>query len=168
MMGRLFGNVSPSRQAASCRRNRELTTEQQDEIVQIFKLFDVNGGGSVTKPELKEALWSLGQQPSEEEMDGMFREHDVDQTGSLDLNDFKLLMASRLTYENTREEFAEAFRAIDRNKDGKLDIAELNRLMVATGFGLVKDELDDIFSLFNRDGSGKVDLEEFMDYMMGT
>lgn len=70
--------------------------------------------------------------------------------------------------KNTREEFAEAFRAIDRNNDGKLDIAELNRLMVATGFGLANDELHDIFDLFDRDGSGRVDLEEFMDYMMGT
>ncbi|CAM9257196.1 unnamed protein product [Scytosiphon promiscuus] len=164
MIGRLIGNVSPSRQIA--RRDRELTPEQHEEIFQIFKLFDVNGDGSVTKPELKEALWSLGQQPSEEEMDGIFREYDEHQTGSLDLNEFRLLMTSRLTYENTRQEFAEAFRAIDRNKDGKLDIAELNRLMVATGFGLANDELHDIFDLFDRDGSGKVDLEEFMDYMM--
>lgn len=67
-----------------------------------------------------------------------------------------------------REEFEEAFQAIDHNKDGKLDVAELNRLMVATGFdGLANQELHDIFGLFDKDGSGKVDLEEFMDYMMG-
>lgn len=63
----------------------------------------------------------------------------------------------------------EAFRAIDRNDDGKLDIAELNRLLVATGFvGLGNQELHDIFGLFDKDDSGKVDLEEFVDYMMGA
>lgn len=63
------------------------------------QLCDVNGDGSVTKPELKEALWSLGQHPSEEEMDLMFRDYDVDQTGTLDFNEFKLLMVARLTYK---------------------------------------------------------------------
>jgi len=63
----------------------------------------------------------------------------------------------------------QAFRAIDRNKDGMFDIAELNRLLVATGFdGLANQELREIFGLFDKDDSGKVDLEEFMDYMMGA
>lgn len=63
------------------------------------QLCDVNGDGSVTKPELKEALWSLGQHPSEEEMDLIFREYDAGQTGTLDFNEFKLLMMARLTYK---------------------------------------------------------------------
>lgn len=63
------------------------------------KLCDVNGDGSVTKFELKEALWTLGQHPSEEEMDLIFREHDTDQTGTLDFNEFKQLMTTRLTYK---------------------------------------------------------------------
>lgn len=65
----------------------------------VEQLCDVNGDGSVTKPELKEALWSLGQHPSEEEMDIIFRDYDMDRTGSLDFNEFKLLMAARLTYK---------------------------------------------------------------------
>lgn len=63
------------------------------------QLCDVNGDGSVTKSELKEALWSLGQHPSEEEMDLIFRDYDVNRTGTLDFNEFKLLMVARLTYK---------------------------------------------------------------------
>ncbi|CAN0525452.1 unnamed protein product, partial [Ectocarpus sp. 8 AP-2014] len=130
------------------------------------KLCDVNGDGSVTKSELKDALWSLGQNPTEEETDHIFRDYDADKTGTLDFNEFKLLMTARLTYKNTRAEFEDAFRAIDHNKDGKVDITELNRLMVATGFGLTNQELNEIFGFFDRDGSGKVDMAEFLDYMM--
>lgn len=68
--------------------------------------------------------------------------------------------------QSTREEFEEAFRAINHDKDGQIDIAELERLMEATGFGVAGTELRGIFSRFDRDGSGKVDLEEFVDYMM--
>lgn len=53
----------------------------------------------MTKFELKEALWSLGQHPSEEEMDIIFREYDADRTGTLDFNEFKQLMTTRLTYK---------------------------------------------------------------------
>lgn len=38
--------------------------------------------------------------------------------------------------------------------------------MVATGFGLTNQELKEIFGLFDRDGNGKVDMVEFLDYMM--
>lgn len=60
---------------------------------------DVNGDGSVTKSELKDALWSLGQNPTEEETDHIFREYDADKTGTLDFNEFKLLMTARFTYK---------------------------------------------------------------------
>ncbi|CAM9250749.1 unnamed protein product [Ectocarpus sp. 12 AP-2014] len=164
VIGRVVGHVSPPRSRVT--GERELTAGEQDEIVQIFKLCDVNGDGSVTKSELKDALWSLGQNPTEEETDHIFRQYDADKTGTLDFNEFKLLMTARLTYKNTRAEFEDAFRAIDHNKDGKVDITELNRLMVATGFGLTNQELKEIFGFFHRDGSGKVDMVEFLDYMM--
>lgn len=38
--------------------------------------------------------------------------------------------------------------------------------MVVTGFGLADEELQEVFGLFDKDSSGKVDIEEFMDYMM--
>lgn len=63
------------------------------------KLFDANRDGAVTKFELKEALSSLGQNPGEEEMDVIFREYDTTQSGTLHFNEFKLLMAARLTYK---------------------------------------------------------------------
>lgn len=38
--------------------------------------------------------------------------------------------------------------------------------MAATGFGLADAELQEIFGLVDKDSSGKVDIAEFMDYMM--
>ena len=70
--------------------------------------------------------------------------------------------------QNTREELAEAFRAIDRNHDGTIDVKELERLMAATGFGLANVNISDVFGEVDKEGSGKIDLEEFVGYMMGT
>lgn len=70
--------------------------------------------------------------------------------------------------QNTEEEFTKAFRAIDHNKDGSIDIGELKRLMVVMGFGLMDTELKEIFGLVDTDGKRKVDLDEFVDYMMNA
>ena len=71
-------------------------------------------------------------------------------------------------HQNNREELAEAYRAIDRNHDGTIDVEELERLMGATGFGLTDLNISDIFGEVDKDGSRKVDLEEFVGYMMDT
>lgn len=71
-------------------------------------------------------------------------------------------------HQDSREELVEAFRAIDRNRDGTIDAEVLQSLMVATGFGLADLNVGDVFSEVDKDGSGKVDLEEFVTYMMGT
>ncbi|CAM9314679.1 unnamed protein product [Laminaria digitata] len=71
-------------------------------------------------------------------------------------------------HQNTREELTEAFRAIDRNHDGTIDVEELRRLMGATGFGLANPTTRDIFAEVDKDASGKIDLQEFVEYMMGT
>lgn len=63
------------------------------------KLFDSDRDGYVTKFELKEALWSLGQHPGEEEMDAIFTEYDSDKSGALEFNEFKRLMLNRLSYK---------------------------------------------------------------------
>ena len=62
----------------------------------------------------------------------------------------------------------EAFRAIDRNHDGNIDVEVLQKLMVATGLGLGDVNMGDVFGEVDKDGSGKVDLEDFVAYMMST
>lgn len=64
-----------------------------------IQLFDIDRDGSVTKFELKEALWSLGQHPGHEEMDDIFTEYDIDKNGALDFNEFKRLVVDRLSYK---------------------------------------------------------------------
>lgn len=52
----------------------------------------------MTKFELKEALWSLGQHPGEEEMDDIFREYDTNRNGALEFDEFRMLLVAKLTY----------------------------------------------------------------------
>lgn len=65
----------------------------------LQKIFHGNRDGLMLKTELEQALLSLGQHPGEEEMTGIFHEHDSHQRGALDFDEFMRLMTARLTYK---------------------------------------------------------------------
>ncbi|KAL4360539.1 hypothetical protein GQ457_04G026590 [Hibiscus cannabinus] len=58
------------------------TQTQLREIEEVFKKFDVNGDGKISASELGSILKSLGQRPSDEELDNMIKEFDATATGS--------------------------------------------------------------------------------------
>ena len=52
------------------------------EYKEAFKIFDRDGSGTITSKELSIAMRSLGQNPSEDELEQMMREVDIDGTYS--------------------------------------------------------------------------------------
>ncbi|CAO2595090.1 Calmodulin-like protein 5 [Lemmus lemmus] len=54
----------------------------------VFSVFDKDGDGHITVDELKQAMTQLGEEISQEELDGMIREADVDKDGKVDYNEF--------------------------------------------------------------------------------
>lgn len=78
---------------------RSLKHSVADVYQRTHQLFDSDGDGRVTKFELKEALWSLGQHPGEEELDAMFHEYDTNQSQDLDYSEFRRSIMTRLSYK---------------------------------------------------------------------
>lgn len=62
-------------------------------------MFDSDRDGLVSKSELKEALWSLGQHPGEEDIDAMFYEYDFNRSQALDCSEFRRLIVAKLSYK---------------------------------------------------------------------
>ncbi|KAF5928665.1 calmodulin-A-like [Diceros bicornis minor] len=54
----------------------------------VFNAFDLDGDGYISVDELKQATGKLGEQLSEEELDVMIREADVDQDGRVNYEEF--------------------------------------------------------------------------------
>jgi len=53
-------------------------TDSQEEIQEAFKVFDKDGNGYISAAELRHVMTSLGEKLTEEEVDEMIREADVD------------------------------------------------------------------------------------------
>ena len=107
----------------------QLTEEQIAEFKEAFSLFDKDGDGTITTKELGTVMRSLGQNPTEAELQDMINEVDVDGNGTIDFPEFLSLMARKMKDTDTEEELIEAFKVFDRDGNGLISAAELRYIL---------------------------------------
>ena len=74
---------------------KAITEEEVAKLWEAFKVFDADGSGAISSEELGQVMRSLGQSPNETELRDMIKEVDVDLSGSIDFEEFKMLMVSQ-------------------------------------------------------------------------
>merc|ERR1711998_386147 len=94
--------------------------EQMGEFKEAFSLFDKDGDGTITTKELGTVMRSLGQNPTEAELQDMINEVDADGNSTIDFPEFLSLMARKMKDTDTEEELIEAFKVFDREAMGSL------------------------------------------------
>lgn len=55
-------------------------TDAEEEIMEAFKVFDKDGEGSISMSDLRHVMTNLGEKLTDEEIEEMMREADVDST----------------------------------------------------------------------------------------
>lgn len=143
-----------------------LTEEQVAEFKEAFQIFDKNGDGSITVKELGTVMRSLGQNPSDEEIQKMINEVDEDKSGTIDFNEFLGLMAKKMKESNTEDDLLEAFKVFDRDGNGKISAHELRYVMMSAGEELTEADIADIIQSADTDGDGYIDYQEFVRLLM--
>ncbi|XP_033106702.1 calmodulin-like [Anneissia japonica] len=144
----------------------DLTEEQVEEIKEAFTCFDTKGEGSISAASLKEVMKNLGQEPSDEEIQNMISEVGCGESGSIDFDDFLVMMAHVMQCANQEEELKEAFRMFDGDGNGVISIDELRQVVEGLGH-LSPDEVEDMIKEADIDGDGQVNYEEFVEMMTG-
>ena len=74
----------------------QLTEEQIAEFKEAFSLFDKDGHGTITTKELGTVMRSLGQNPTEAELQDMINEVDANGNGTIDFPEFLTMMARKM------------------------------------------------------------------------
>jgi len=123
----------------------QLTEEQIAEFKEAFSLFDKDGDGTITTKELGTVMRSLGQNPTEAELQDM--------------------MARKMKDTDSEEEIREAFRVFDKDGNGFISAAELRHVMTNLGEKLTDEEVDEMIREADIDGDGQVNYEEFVTMM---
>lgn len=143
----------------------QLTKEQIAELKEAFSLFDEGGGGTITTKELGTVMRSLGQNPTEAELQDMINEVDADGNGTIDFPEFLTMMARKMKDTDSEEEIREAFRVFDKDGNGYISAAELRHVMTNLGEKLTDEEVDEMIREADIDGDGQVNYEEFVQMM---
>ena len=76
---------------------------------------------------------SLGQNPTEAELQDMINEVDADGNGTIDFPEFLTMMARKMRDTDSEEEIREAFKVFDKDGNGFISAAELRHVMTNLG-----------------------------------
>ena len=143
----------------------QLTEDQISEFKEAFSLFDKEGDGTITTKELGTVMRSLGQNPTEAELQDMINEMDANDYGTIDFPEFLTMMARKMMDTDTEEEIREAFRVFDKDGNGFISAAELRHVMANLGEKLTDEEVDEMIREADLDGDGSLNYEEFVAMM---
>ncbi|CAM9531984.1 unnamed protein product [Heterosigma akashiwo] len=70
-------------------------TDSKQEIIEAFKVYDKDGNGFISAAELRPIMTILGEKLTDEEVDGMIREADIDGDGQINYEVFVKIMMSK-------------------------------------------------------------------------
>jgi calmodulin len=147
---------------------KDLSDEQISEFKEAFSLFDMDGDGTITTKELGKVLRSLGQNPSEADLQDMLNEVDTDGNGTIDFHEFLTMMARKIMDTDSEEEIKEAFKVFDKDGNGFISAAELSHVMTHLGETLTDDEVAEMIREADIDGDGQINYDEFVKMMMSS
>jgi len=162
---------------------REALVANAAKVIDLFKEWDENGDGRITKKEFRTAMPELGLDVPRKTVDALFDKFDPDRSGSITQKELgKILRApgtsvlgsididehsSKSVPEQLKEALAknatraiELFREWDTNKDGFVTKQEFHKAMPLLGLHAPKKDIDAVFDSFDPDRSGKISSKE--------
>ncbi|GFP91414.1 calmodulin-2/4 [Phtheirospermum japonicum] len=88
-------------------------------------------------------MTNLGEKLTDEEVNEMICEADVDGDAQINYKEFVKLMARKMKDTDSEEELKEAFRVFDKDQNGFISAAELHHVMTNLGEKLTDEEVRD-------------------------
>ncbi len=164
--GRTSATAAAAEHTAKGQRQsvEDLTEEQVAEYKEAFALYDKDGDGQINTKEIGAFMRSIGQNPTEQELQDIINEVDADGDGLIGFPEFLTLMATKMNDIAEAREYSEMFRIFDKDGNGFITAAELRHIMTNLGerrTGVTDEEVDEMIRKADIDGDGNINYEEF-------
>ena len=95
---------------------------------------------------------SLGQNPTDAEVQDIINEVDVDGSGSMEFPEFCIMMVKKMSEADTENEVQEAYRVFAKDKDGFITRSELRMIFAALPERLSHEEIEEMLDAADEDG----------------
>ena len=143
----------------------KMNEEQIAEFKEAFSIFDKNGDGAISREELGNVMKSLGQDPTETDLQDIINEVDADRDGAINFQEFLIMMGRKMGKENRQEELREAFRLFDKDSSGRISTEELKSVMKNLGENVTDSMIGEMMREADTDGDGHISYDEFAQMM---
>ena len=143
----------------------ELLSEQEIcELHEAFNIFDIDSDGSIEASQLGMLMNALKQYPTQEELNQIIKETDIDNTNQIYFNQFLKIMAKRIKDTKDYEDkyLKSLFLSLDRNNNGLISIHEIRYIVTHSSENLSEKDIEIIMKEADTDGDGYISYEEFM------
>mmetsp|Transcript_112044 Transcript_112044/g.311926 ORF Transcript_112044/g.311926 Transcript_112044/m.311926 type:complete len:177 (+) Transcript_112044:78-608(+) len=144
---------------------------------EAFELVNLDADATISREEFRVAMQGIG--IGMETADQLFQRFDTDNTGELDKEEFfayaakgsgevRSLIRKGVIDEDqdpALDKVIEVFKAWDRDGDGTIGRAELERVLIVLNPTFTKKEMDKFMKAADRNGDGVIDYQEFTDWL---
>merc|ERR1711976_716908 len=162
-----MGHGGPQKMTHKNETPLEFSEEDKAGFRKNFNLFDKKRTGSIPLSDMGTVLRSLGQNPTEAELQALMEEVDKDKSGTIEFDEFVDLMArTNKSKEQMEEEIKNAFLTFDADNSGYITREELVETLTTMGDPVDEETINGMIAEADLDGDGKIDYKEFTKIML--
>ncbi|KAM8711229.1 hypothetical protein ACLKA7_000379 [Drosophila subpalustris] len=142
-----------------------LSTEQLEELRELFDKFDENKDGNISPKELRLMMRAVGMEPTEAELYDLIRVVDLDANSVINFHEFLQFMTPRLCDIESEQNLRIAFNAFNRNGFGFFDAHDLRIVLANFGELITEKEASLLLADMDVKNEQRIHFKEFLAYM---
>ena len=165
-------NDKPAEQSTTAPAEMDANEEsfsalERNEVSKSFDALDADGSGAISHEEFRDLLTRIGAELDDASFMKMVKTLDADGDGEVTKEEFLAWYGSHSTADEMtiHERAKDLFEMFDDDHSGELSIGELKSKIDALGMGFTVDEVGAIVNELDRDRSGTVSEEEFLELL---